>query len=158
MTMMRKMMTSEGAIRAMGFTSRVALTLLTIAVGAGGALGDGTTVSAQETFRLVSAQVVTAAGSRPPLLRLAANGPIAFQALTPEESGLPAGSPRLAVRLYGVRPGELATLGGLDPFSLVVTASGTDAIVHVGLAADATLRVRAGRRMNELEVIASPAP
>jgi hypothetical protein len=119
-----------------------------------------------QAFRLVSAQVVTASSDRPPLLRLAANGPIAFRVLTSEESGLPQGSPRLAVRLYGVRPGELATLGGLDPFSLVVTAAsdggssgGSDSIINVGLtglAPDATLHARAGQRANELEIVATP--
>jgi hypothetical protein len=165
MTMMKAVavMTVGHAIGRRGFVRRVALTLALLTAGAAGAPGDAMVVRAQEAFRLVSAQVVTAAGDRPPLLRLAANGPIAFQVLTPEESGLPAGSSRLAVRLYGVRPGELdlSTLGGLAPFSLVVTPSGSDAIVNVGLAglaADATLRVRAGQRMNELEVVASIAP
>jgi hypothetical protein len=169
------LMTSGGASEGRGFLRRVAVTVALLMMGAGdgmtgvmrGAMGDGVTARAQaqvqETFRLVSAQVVTAAGDRPPLLRLAANGPIAFQVLTPEESGLPAGSSHLAVRLYGVRPGDLdlATLGGLAPFSLVMTESGTGAVVNIGLAGlatDATLRARAGQRTNELEVVASTTP
>lgn len=125
--------------------------------------------SRPDTFRLVSAQVVTTAGDRPPLLRLAANGPIAFRVLTAEESGLPQGSQRVAVRLYGVLAGDVESGGGLAPFSMVVTpasdggsggagagASASDTMINVGLAGlapDAALRVRAGQRANELEII-----
>jgi hypothetical protein len=119
-------------------------------------------------FRLVSAQVVTSTGNRPPLLRLAANGPIAFRVLTAAEaaeSGVPLDSGRLMVRLHGVRPGDLTASGNLAPFSIVITPANDDAggasdsIVNVGLAAlpaGASLRARSGQRINELEFVVTP--
>jgi hypothetical protein len=120
-------------------------------------------------FRLVSAQVVTTSGGGPPLLRLAANGPIAFRALAAEEAealGVAPGSRRLVVHLYGLRPGDLAGSGDLAPFSVIITpasdgagSSGSDAIVNVGLAnlpPDAVLHARAGQRVNELEFVVMP--
>jgi hypothetical protein len=120
----------------------------------------GAVPAAQEVYRLASAQVVTAT-DRPPVLKLTASGPIAFRVVPAEETGVPASPHRLTARLYGVMPGELATLTGLAPFDVTTTGMGNDTMVTVsasGLPAAATLSVRTGMRSNELEVvIAVPA-
>jgi hypothetical protein len=183
---MRRELNAARGTRPRGLTAIALMLLAELSTGAvaggvvgaltGGALMPTATLHAQapasasaSAFRLVSAQVVTASGGRPPLLRLAANGPIAFRVLTAEEaaaSGVAPGSRRLAVRLYGVRAGDLAASGSLAPFSVVITSasageggSGSDTIVNVGLgglAPDAALQVRAGQRVNELELVVTP--
>ena len=55
-------------------------------------------LDASDSYRLMPAQLVTRSEGLPSL-RLAASGPIAFQVLTPEESGQPAAPNQLAVRL-----------------------------------------------------------
>lgn len=131
------------------------LVVLSASAGVSGAM------AADGIYRLASAQVVTAT-DRPPVLKLTASGPIAFRVVPAEETGVPDSPHRLTARLYGVTPGELATLTGLAPFAVTTTATGNDTIVTVsaaGLPSSATLSVRAGMRSNELEVaITMPAP
>ena len=108
---------------------------------------------AQETFRLVSAQVVTA-GDRPPTLKLSANGPIAYRVSGDDETEPPVPG-QLRARLYGVTPGEIGTLGTLFPFSVSAVAQGHDTILTVtaaGLQQGAELAVKSGGRTNEIEV------
>jgi hypothetical protein len=108
-------------------------------------------VSAQETFRLVAAQVVTAT-ERPPVLKLTANGPIAFRVVDDESAQGPADSHRLVARLYGVVPGDVGVAAGVAPFSLTVRGEGSDTIITVSVAGDATLGIRSASRANEVEV------
>lgn len=110
---------------------------------------------ADEVYRLASAQVVTAT-DRPPVLKLTASGPIAFRVVPAEETGVPASPHRLTARLYGVMPGDLATLTGLAPFALATTGVDHDTIVTIsasGLPSTASLHLRMGMRSNELEVV-----
>jgi hypothetical protein len=106
--------------------------------------------AAQDRLVLASAQVVTAIDG-PPRLRLAASGPVAFTRLPPAED---AGGARILVRLHGVAQVDLATLGGLAPFT-VSTAAGEDFIdltVVLGMT-DARLDVRQGRLPHEIEFV-----
>jgi hypothetical protein len=114
--------------------------------------------TAQETYRLASAQVVTAS-DRPPVLKLTATGPIAF-ALLSEDAGQPAAPNRLIARFYGVAPDNLAAPGGLAPFTVSVRAASatvdSDAIVTIttaGLQPGEALTLRQGARSNEVEVV-----
>ena len=98
---------------------------------------------------LASAQVVTPIEG-PPLLRLAANAPLAFET-RPSGEGDAAGT-SLVVYLPGVVRADLATLGPLVPFgvSAVHVEGGIELIVSAGGVAG--LAVRAGRQPNEIEV------
>jgi hypothetical protein len=110
-------------------------------------------VAAQETFRLVSAQVVTA-GDRPPTLKLSANGPIAYRVVGDEEPGSSVPG-QIRARLYGVTPGEIGTLGTLFPFSVSAVSQGDDTILTVsatGLSQGAALVIKSGVRANEIDV------
>jgi hypothetical protein len=112
-------------------------------------------VGAQDPFRLVSAQVVTA-GDRPPTLKLSANGPIAYRVFRDEDAG-DAVPGRIRARLYGVHPGEIGALGPLAPFSLSAVREGHDTILTVSAAGSlrgAELVIRSGGRSNEIEVTA----
>jgi hypothetical protein len=107
-------------------------------------------IAAQETFRLVSAQVVSA-GDRPPTLRLSASGPIAYRVL--DDSGTVSSVPgEVRARLYGVTPGELGTLGTLAPFSVSVAGEGHDTILTVSAASLPPLTIKTGSRSNEIAV------
>jgi hypothetical protein len=132
-------------------------TMLLIASGSGTA--DTTT-----TYRLASAQVVTST-DRPPVLKLTASGPIAFEILPVDANGDPVGPNRVVARLFGVAPGDVASFGSfgdLAPFALTATSSAsangtdTDTIVTVttgaiGATSGQMLVLRAGMKSNELE-------
>jgi hypothetical protein len=137
--------------------------LVLLAAGGAGRGGEvfGQTQATAASWRLASAQVVTST-ERPPVLKLTANGPIAFQVLPADSSGQPITPGRIVARLYGVAPGDLASSGDLAPFALTVTpadsANGTDsdAIVTISTAAVSwtsgqALVMRAGMKSNEIE-------
>ena len=92
------------------------------------------------TYRLASAQVVTST-VLPPVLKLSANGPIAFQVLPADANGAPVGPDRVVARLFGIAPGDLASSGDLAPFALTATAEAsangmdTDTIVTIATGA-----------------------
>jgi hypothetical protein len=120
------------------------------------------------TYRLASAQVVTST-VQPPMLRLSASGPIAFQVLPTDASGAPVGSDRVVARLYGIAPGDLASSGDLAPFALMVTAEAsangvdTDTLVTIATGAVGTtsglrLVLRAGMKTSEIEAAIVPVP
>jgi hypothetical protein len=111
------------------------------------------TLMAQEAYRLMSAQVVTRTEG-PASLRITANGPIAFRVLTASEAGEPAAPNKTKARLYGVAPGDL-TGSGLTPFVLVAQADGQDTLLTVTASSNVKLELRAGKKSNELEVVAS---
>jgi hypothetical protein len=110
---------------------------------------------AQETFRLVSAQVVTRTEG-PPSLKLAANGPIAFSVLPPPE-GEPAAANKLRARLYGVASADLAT-SGLAPYVLAVQADGQDTVLTVTAPSNLKIALRAAMKSNEIDVVATVLP
>jgi hypothetical protein len=116
---------------------------------------SGPLLFAQDTFRLVSAQVVTRSEG-PPSLRFAANGPIAFTVLPPSE-GEAAGPNRIKARLHGVVPGNLATTD-LAPYAVVASADGQDTILTVTAPSTLKLALRAGARSSELTVVATVTP
>jgi hypothetical protein len=139
----------------------LSLTALSLTAAAG-VDARGVADAAQETYRLASAQVVTAS-DRPPVLKLTATGPIAF-ALLSEDGEQQAAPNRLIARLYGVAPDTLAAPGGLSPFTVSIRAAGgtmdSDAIVTIttsGLPAGQALMLRQGARSNELEVVIATA-
>lgn len=107
-------------------------------------------LSAQEMYRLVSAQVV-ASTDRPPTLKLSANGPIAFSVQAAAQ-GTPAAPNRVSARLYGVAPGDLASTG-LAPFSVTFQGEGHDTILTVVGAAGHRLELRSAKQSNEIEVV-----
>jgi hypothetical protein len=130
-------------------------------------MASGSFTAASDTYRLASAQVVTST-VRPPVLKLTASGPIAFQALPTDANGDPVGPNRVVARLFGVAPGDIGSFGDITPFSLTVTtaesANGTDAdtIVTIttgaaGATSGQTLVLRAGMKSNELEAVIVPA-
>lgn len=138
-------------------------TRLILAIGAMLLMASGSFTAASDTYRLASAQVVTST-VRPPVLKLTASGPIAFQALPTDANGDPVGPNRVVARLFGVAPGDLASFGDLAPFALTVTAAesanGTDADTIVSITTGAVgatsgqmLVLRAGMKSNELEVV-----
>jgi len=116
---------------------------------------------ADTTYRLASAQVV-ASTVRPPVLKLTASGPIAFEILPIDTNGDPTGSNRVVARLYGVAPGDVTSFGDLAPFALTITATESanatdaDTIVTITTGAisatsDQMLVLRAGMKSNEIE-------
>ncbi|MGE0593257.1 MAG: hypothetical protein AB7Q15_12035 [Vicinamibacterales bacterium] len=110
-------------------------------------------VRAQEHFRLASAQVVAFADEAP-VLRLTANGPVAFERLPTDAGPGAEGSGEVRVRLFGVLPGELARTDDLAPFavSVVPVDGGAEITVQAfGLQPGATLAVRTGQSIRELE-------
>jgi hypothetical protein len=129
--------------------------------GIGGVGGSGQ-VFAQTpaVYRLASAQVVTSTVA-PPVLKLTASGPVAFETLPADANGNPVGPGRVVARLFGVAPGDLAaSFGDLAPFVLTVapsvSANGTDAdtIVTINTGAVSSgqeLVMRAGMKSNEIE-------
>ena len=121
---------------------------------------------ASDAYRLASAQVVTST-VRPPVLKLTASGPIAFEALPTDANGNPVGPGRVVARLFGVAPGDLASFGDLAPFGLTVTsaesANGTDTDTIVTITTGAVssgqmLMLRAGMKSNELEAAIVAVP
>ena len=109
----------------------------------------------QARLVLASAQVVERTDG-PPTLRLAANGPIAFEVLpAPEHDGA-----RVRMRLHGIERSDLATLGSLAPFSVTsAQASGyADVTVTAVLEAGQTLVARSGPAPHEVEVVLASQP
>ncbi len=139
---MRIAMTTRKALPPTMKAGVLALWLVAVAVGP---------ASAQETFRLVSSQVVTAT-ERPPLLKLSANGPIAFRLVDDEAAGDGRAPRRLVARLYGVVPGDAGIAAGVAPFSLALHREGSDTIITVSTTDGAALGIRAASRANEVEV------
>ncbi|NOT43629.1 MAG: hypothetical protein HOP14_03375 [Acidobacteria bacterium] len=108
---------------------------------------------AQEYFRLASAQVVAFA-DQASVLRLTANGPVAFERLPADAGPVAEGSAEVRVRLFGVLPGELARTDDLSPFAVSVLSVDGGAEVTVqalGLQPGATLVVSTGQSIRELE-------
>lgn len=148
-------------IRPMRLMRVIGLVLLAAALSGG--------QGAATTWRLASAQVVTSTVD-PPMLKLIAGGPIAFQVLPADATGAPVGPDRVVARLYGIAPGDLASSsasGDLAPFVLTVTAeasaNGTDtdtlvtiATGAIGSASDRRLVLRAGMKANEIEAAIVP--
>ena len=129
------------------------------------ARGQAPTSVAATAYRLASAQVVTST-DRPPMLRLSASGPIAFEVLPTDASGDPVGPGRVVARLFGVAPADGASsssgLGDLAPYVLTMTtavsANGTDTdtivtIMTGAVASDSNARLvlRPGMKSNEIE-------
>lgn len=107
----------------------------------------------QQQFTLASVQVVTEGGGRP-LLKLAANGPLAH-VVEPDPLASPS-SDLLRVRLYGVTPapGLAAQSGG--PFVVQASAEGRDTVLTVqapGLAQGTRLAVGTAARASELVIV-----
>ena len=115
-------------------------------------LAVGTSSIAQPRLEIVSAQVVTSA-SGSPRLRLAANGPLAFDLLAPVEAS--AGAAQAVGRVYGVERVELTTFDSLAPF--VVSVAKGDGYVDITVLAPAdpslTLTWRGGQQPHELEAV-----
>lgn len=135
--------------------------VLFLTASGGQVFGETQAPASDTTWRLASAQVVTST-VRPPVLKLIASGPIAFQVLPADPSGAPGGPDRVVARLFGVAPGDVAAFGDLAPFVLTVTAAesanATDADTIVTIATGAisatsgqTLVLRAGMKSNEIE-------
>jgi hypothetical protein len=143
-----------------------AVGVLWLAGSGGNVAGQPPTPIAATTYRLASAQVVTST-QRPPMLKLSASGPIAFQVLPTDASGDPVGPGRVVARLFGVAPGDLASSGDLAPFALTVMAAAsangtdTDTIVTITTGAVASdsgerLVLRPGMKSNEIEAAIVP--
>lgn len=118
--------------------------LLTAALVRGASAGPA-------VIHLASLQVVDLGG--PPMLRLAADGPIAY-AVEPDPSG--AGSPGgLRLRLYGVQPTAALTQQSGAPFVVQATASGQDTILQVDAPGLASGRLAVGTagRTTELVIV-----
>ena len=141
--------------------------MLMVASGSGGQASGEPQAAAATTYRLASAQVVTST-VLPPVLKLTASGPIAFQMLPADANGDPVGPDRVVARLFGVAPGDVASFGDLAPFALTVTAAesanATDADTIVTITTGAvsatsgqTLVLRAGMKSNEIEAAIVPA-
>jgi hypothetical protein len=113
-----------------------------------------TTAGAQGAqFHLASAQVVT--GDGPPMLRLAASGPVAH-AVEPEADGSATPADRLRLRLYGLTPTAGFSAEVVAPYTLQATADGRDTILVVsapGLASGARLAVGTAARASELLIV-----
>lgn len=148
----------------------ICATLLLAAGGSGQASGEphavGEPPASATTWRLASAQVVTSTVA-PPMLKLAASGPIAFETLPADPNGGPIGPGRIVARLFGVTPGDLASSGDLAPFVLTATpaasANGTDVDTIVTIATGVvtsgqTLVLRAGMKSHEIEAAIVAAP
>jgi hypothetical protein len=142
--------------------SLTGLVVLTAAAASGGATAFGQ-APAVTPWRLASAQVVTST-VHPPMLKLSASGPIAFEVLPADASGAPVGPDRVVARLYGIAPGDLASSGDLAPFALTVTAEpsangiDTDTLLTIatGAASGQRLILRAGMKSSELEAAFVP--
>jgi len=112
-----------------------------------------------QTYLLASAQVITST-DRAPVLKLTANGPIAFS-LQPPSSDAVATPNTLTVRLYGVLPGDVATAGALDPFVVVASAmeGGSQVTITVNTIVEGQrLTARTGTSVNVLEIVAVAQP
>jgi hypothetical protein len=134
--------------------------MLMVATSSGGTASGEPQAAATTSYRLASAQVVTST-VRPPVLKLTASGPIAFQMLPTDANGDPVGPGRVVARLFGIAPGDVASLGDLAPFALIVTAAesanGTDSDTIVTITTGAlttsgqALVLRSGMKSNEIE-------
>lgn len=112
------------------------------------------------TYQLASAQVIQPAEG-PPILKLAADGPIAFASLPADDAGVPASPARIVARLYGVTPGDVAAPASVAPFVVTVRPVDNDSVVIVevpGLPAGHTLTLRSSQRTSELEVLIATTP
>ena len=112
-----------------------------------------------QTYLLASAQVITST-DRAPVLKLTANGPIAFS-IQPPSSDAVATPNTLTVRLYGVLPGDVATAGALDPFVVVASAmeGGSQVTITVNTIVEGQrLTARTGTSVNVLEIVAVAQP
>jgi hypothetical protein len=139
-------------------------------VAASASASDQAPAAAAASYRLASAQVVTST-VKPPVLKLTANGPIAFEVLPADpggSGGAGTSGGRIVARLYGVAPADLASFGDLTPFALAATAvasangSDTDTIITittgaVSAASGQALVLRAGMKSNEIEAAIVPA-
>lgn len=118
-------------------------------------------LAAQEgSFRLSSAQVVTATEG-PPFLRLLANGPIAYEVVGDDPSASPAPTFRLRLRLYGMKAGEGWTGGGVAPFAVSAAPDARGLVLTVeapGLPAGTRLAVGRSMRSSELTIIVAQVP
>lgn len=114
-------------------------------------------LAAQEgSFRLSSAQVVTATEA-PPFLRLLASGPIAYEVVGDE----PSPASRLRLRLYGMKAGEGWTGGGVAPFAVSAAPDARGLVLTVeapGLPAGTRLAVGRSMRSSELTIIVAQVP
>jgi hypothetical protein len=113
-----------------------------------------TTAAAQGSqFHLASAQVVT--GDGPPMLRLAASGPVAH-AVEPEPDGSATPADRLRLRLYGVTATAALAAEVVAPYTLQAIGDGRDTILVVtapGLAPGTRLAVGTAARASELVIV-----
>ena len=157
--MTRRLTPLTRPMRAMRLNTMLAALLAASGTFIGGGQAAGQTAAA--AYRLASAQVVTST-VRAPMLKLTASGPIAFEILPIDANGDPVSPNRVAARLFGVAPGDIASFGDLAPFALTVTAAesanatGTDTIVTittsaVGATSGQALVLRAGMKSNEIE-------
>jgi hypothetical protein len=112
-------------------------------------------VAAQESFRLVSAQVVTRSDG-PPSLKFAASGPIAFHVLAANEGGETAPN-KVKARLYGVVPGDLSA-AGVAPYAIATHVDGQDTILTVIAPANQKIELKAALKSNEIVVVAVANP
>jgi hypothetical protein len=112
------------------------------------------------TYQLASAQVILPTEG-PPILKLAANGPIAFASLPADDAGIPASPARIVARLYGVSPGDVAAPVSVAPFVVTVRSVDNDSVVTIevpGLPAGHALTLRSSHRTSELEVVIAATP
>lgn len=115
-------------------------------------------VTGQETYRLASAQAVGIDGG-PPLLRLSANGPIAFSVEPPPPDGSGGGPAQVVVRLHGVAMADGADFSSVAPFAVSASSDqrGTRLVIqYAGVPPDRHLAVRAGLRSSEIEIVSAP--
>ncbi len=113
------------------------------------ALGQGT------QMQLASAQVVVTAGGQP-VLKLAADGPVAYRVEPADPNGPPA-SAQLRLRLYGVTAAAGLTAASVAPYALVAARDGRDTVLTIsaaGLPAGLQLAVGPAARASELTVVA----
>lgn len=129
-------------------TSRVLCAWMVAAVSAT-ALAQGT------QMQLASAQVVLTAGGQP-VLKLAADGPLAYRVEPADPNGPPTPA-QLRLRLYGVTAAPGLTAASVAPYALVATRDGRDTVLTisaVGLPAGLQLAMGTAARASELTVAA----
>jgi len=112
--------------------------------------------SAQGTqMQLASAQVVLTAGGQP-VLKLAADGPLAYRVEPADPNGPPTPA-QLRLRLYGVTATAGLTAASVAPYTLVAAVDGRDTVLSIsaaGLPAGLQLTVGPAARASELTVAA----
>lgn len=113
------------------------------------AVSAGQAAAAGQVFQLASAQVVPST-SGAPLLRVAANGPIAYE-VEPAGDG---STGHLQLRLHGVAPKDGFVSTDLTPYYVQVQAvgdSGTRLIIW-GPVGHGQWQVRSSNQSNEIEI------